>query len=70
MFTKTVFKKESTLASVYYLITSSRYGCFTLAGNIEHSSLDIVQHYAQIADEDLLQAYQAHPPVYNLTRLK
>jgi integrase/recombinase XerD len=30
------------------------------------TSLDMVQHYAQMVDEDLLQAHAAHSPVDNL----
>jgi integrase len=30
------------------------------------ASLDMVQHYAQMVDEDLLQAHKAHSPVDNL----
>jgi integrase/recombinase XerD len=35
-----------------------------------HSSLDMVQHYAQMIDEDLLQSHKAHSLVDNLSRLK
>jgi len=35
-----------------------------------HSSLDIVQHYAQMVDDDLLQSHQAHSPIDNLSRLQ
>jgi hypothetical protein len=28
--------------------------------------LDMVQHYAQMVDEDLLQSHKAHSPVDNL----
>jgi site-specific recombinase XerD len=35
-----------------------------------HASLDMVQHYAQMANDDLLQAHQAHYPIDNLTRLR
>jgi integrase/recombinase XerD len=34
-----------------------------------HSTLDMVQHYAQMIDEDLLQAHNAYSPVDNLQRL-
>lgn len=34
-----------------------------------HASLDMVQHYAQMVDDDLLQAHAAHSPVDNLSRL-
>ena len=29
-------------------------------------SLELVQHYAQMVDEDLMQAHKAHSPVDNL----
>lgn len=35
-----------------------------------HSSLDMVQHYAQMVDEDLLQAHQQYSPIDNLSRLR
>ena len=35
-----------------------------------HASLDMVQHYAQMVDDDLLQSHKAHSPMDNLTRLK
>lgn len=35
-----------------------------------HASLDMVQHYAQMVDDDLLQAHKAHSPIDNLSRLK
>jgi len=34
------------------------------------TSLDMVQHYAQMVDDDLLQAHKAHSPIDNLSRLK
>ena len=34
-----------------------------------HASLDMVQHYAQMIDEDLLSSHQAHSPIDNLLRL-
>jgi integrase len=30
------------------------------------ASLDMVQHYAQMVDEDLLQEHKAHSPIDNL----
>lgn len=30
------------------------------------SSIDMVQHYAQMADDDLLEAHRQHSPVDNL----
>jgi integrase/recombinase XerD len=35
-----------------------------------HSSLDMVQWYAQMIDDDLLQAHNEHSPIDNLARLK
>ncbi len=35
-----------------------------------HSSLEMVQHYAQMVDDDLLQAHKAHSPIDNLSRLR
>ncbi len=34
-----------------------------------HASLDMVQHYAQMVDDDLLAAHHAHGPIDNLDRL-
>lgn len=34
------------------------------------SDLEMVQHYAQMVDDDLLQAHKAHSPIDNLARLK
>ena len=34
------------------------------------ASLDMVQHYAQRVDEDLLREHKAHSPIDNLDRLK
>jgi hypothetical protein len=33
-------------------------------------SLHMVYHYAQMVDDDLLQAHKAHSPIDNLSRLK
>jgi integrase/recombinase XerD len=35
-----------------------------------HSSLQMVEYYAQMVDDDLLQAHQEHSPIDNLDRLK
>jgi integrase/recombinase XerD len=35
-----------------------------------HSSLDMVQHYAQMIDDDLLQAHRQYSPIDNLLRLR
>jgi site-specific recombinase XerD len=34
-----------------------------------HVSLDMVQHYAQMVDDDLLQSHRAHSPIDNMTCL-
>jgi site-specific recombinase XerD len=34
-----------------------------------HSGLEMVQHYAQMVDDDLLKAHEKHSPVDNLSRL-
>ncbi|MCK7467065.1 MAG: hypothetical protein MZU91_02165 [Desulfosudis oleivorans] len=41
-----------------------------LQAMLGHASLDMVQHYAQMVDDDLLQAHKAHSPIDNLSRLK
>jgi site-specific recombinase XerD len=41
-----------------------------LQAMLGHSDLGMVQHYAQMVDEDLLQSHKAHSPVDNLSRLK
>ena len=40
-----------------------------LQAMLGHSSLEMVQHYAQMVDVDLLQAHRAHSPIDNLQRL-
>jgi len=35
-----------------------------------HASLDMVQHYAQMVNDDLIQAHQAHSPIDNLSHLR
>jgi integrase/recombinase XerD len=34
------------------------------------SNLDMVRHYAQMVDDDLLEAHKAHSPIDNLSRLR
>ena len=41
-----------------------------LQAMLGHSSLEMVQHYAQMVDDDLLQAHKAHSPIDNLSRLR
>jgi site-specific recombinase XerD len=54
-----------------FVILSLRAGMdvLHLQAMLGHSSLDMVQHYAQMVDGDLLQAHQAHSPMDNLHRL-
>jgi len=55
-----------------FVILSLRAGMdvLHLQAMLGHASLDMVQHYAQMVDDDLLQAHQAHSPIDNLTRLR
>jgi site-specific recombinase XerD len=55
-----------------FVILSLRAGMdvLHLQALLGHSSLEMVQHYAQMVDDDLLQSHQAHSPVDNLARLK
>ncbi len=41
-----------------------------LQAMLGHASLDMVQHYAQMIDDDLLGAHKAHSPIDNLERLQ
>lgn len=41
-----------------------------LQAMLGHSSLEMVQHYAQLVDDDLLRSHKAHSPIDNLSRLK
>jgi len=41
-----------------------------LQAMLGHSSLEMVQHYAQMVDDDLLQAHKAHSPIDNLSQLR
>lgn len=54
-----------------FVILSLRSGMdvLHLQALLGHSTLDMVQHYAQMIDEDLLQAHNAYSPVDNLQRL-
>ena len=55
-----------------FVILSLRAGMdvLHLQAMLGHASLDMVQHYAQMVDDDLLQAHKAHSPIDNLSRLK
>jgi site-specific recombinase XerD len=54
-----------------FVILSLRSGMdvLHLQALLGHSTLDMVQHYAQMLDEDLLQAHNAYSPIDNLQRL-
>ncbi len=54
-----------------FVILSLRSGMdvLHLQALLGHSTLNMVQHYAQMIDEDLLQAHNVHSPVDNLLRL-
>jgi site-specific recombinase XerD len=41
-----------------------------LQAMLGHASLTMTMHYAQMVDDDLLQAHKAHSPIDNLQRLK
>lgn len=41
-----------------------------LQAMLGHSSLEMVRHYAQLADEDLVREHKAHSPIDNLLRRK
>jgi integrase len=55
-----------------FVILSLRAGMdvLHLQAMLGHASLDMVQHYAQMIDDDLLQSHHAHSPIDNLTRLR
>ena len=55
-----------------FVILSLRAGMgeLHLQGLLGHASLIMVEHYAQMVDDDLLQAHKAHSPIDNLTRLQ
>jgi site-specific recombinase XerD len=55
-----------------FVILSLRAGMdvLYLQSMLGHANLDMVRHYAQIVDDDLLQAHKAHSPVDNLSHLR
>jgi integrase len=55
-----------------FVILSLRAGMdvLHLQALLGHASLDMVQHYAQMVDEDLIQAHQVYSPVGNLAHLR
>jgi integrase/recombinase XerD len=54
-----------------FVILSLRAGMdvLHLQAMLGHASLDMVQHYAQMVDDDLLQEHKAHSPIDNLKNL-
>ncbi len=54
-----------------FVILSLRAGMdvLHLQALLGHSSLEIVQHYAQMVDDDLLESHRMHSPIDNLARL-
>lgn len=76
-----VFRRLSKQAGIHvtphslrrtFVILSLRAGMdvLHLQAMLGHASLDMVQHYAQMVDDDLLQAHQAHSPIDNLSHLR
>ena len=55
-----------------FVILSLRAGMdvLHLQAMLGHASLEMVQHYAHMVDDDLLQEHKAHSPIDNLSRLK
>lgn len=55
-----------------FVILSLRAGMdvLHLQAMLGHENLEMTRHYAQMVDEDLLQAHKAHSPVDNLKRLE
>lgn len=55
-----------------FVILSLRAGMdvLHLQALLGHASLDMVQHYAQMIDEDLVDAHRQHSPIDNLSRLR
>lgn len=76
-----IFKRLRKLTGIYisphslrrtFVILSLRSGMdvLHLQALLGHSTLAMVEHYAQMQDEDLLQAHNAYSPIDNLQRLK
>jgi len=55
-----------------FVILSLRAGMdvLHLQALLGHSSLEMVQHYAQMVDDDLLESHHAHSPIDNLAHLR
>lgn len=76
-----IFRRLSKLTGIHvtphalrrtFVILSLRAGMdvLHLQAMLGHSSLNMVQHYAQMVDDDLLQAHRAFSPVDNLSHLR
>ncbi|MGD0879037.1 MAG: tyrosine-type recombinase/integrase [Anaerolineales bacterium] len=76
-----IFRRISRQAGIHvtshalrrtFVILSLRAGMdvLHLQSMLGHASLDMVQHYAQMVDDDLLQAHKAHSPIDNLAHLR
>jgi site-specific recombinase XerD len=74
---ETLFKRLSKVTGIHitahalrrtFVILSLRNGMdvLHLQAMLGHASLDMVQHYAQMVDEDLLQSHKQHSPIDNL----
>ncbi len=72
-----IFKRLTERIGIYvsphalrrtFVIMSLRNGMdvLHLQAMLGHSSLDMVYHYAQMVDEDLLQAHRQYSPIDNL----
>jgi site-specific recombinase XerD len=75
-----IFRRLSTQTGIHitphalrrtFVILSLRAGMDVLHLQVllGHASLDMVQHYAQMVDDDLLQSHHAHSPIDNLAHL-
>jgi integrase/recombinase XerD len=55
-----------------FVILSLRAGMdvLHLQALLGHASLDMVQYYAQMVDDNLLESHHAHSPIDNLAHLR
>jgi len=78
---KSDYTKLLLLISSYYppLLSSRTFVILSLRAGIDplhlqallgHAKLDMVMYYAQMVDDDLLQAHKVYSPIDNLSRLK
>jgi integrase/recombinase XerD len=76
----TIFRRLSKRTGIHitphalrrtFVILSLRAGMdvLHLQAMLGHASLGMVEHYAQMIDDDLLQAHKAHSPIDNLSHL-